>query len=150
MGQDTVYLVARTGKHTSKQARKATHMNLQPTQVAHNVLVVGIPPERVEVALARLFVVVLGAVDEAVDVPAHVAPHIVAQTKLAQLVRLLLVPQAVLDQSLHRLRLAVARVLLKDRVRQLDAPRVLLLLVASHHLREHLLLLLAELSWLVR
>ena len=91
--------------------------------------------------ICALAVVALAAVDEAVHVPAHVAPDVVLQASLGELVRLRGAVHARQDQALHRERLAVVRELLQDLVRHPDALLVLLQLVELNHLVEVLLVL---------
>ena len=68
----------------------------------------GVPLDGVLVALDRIVVLVLAAVQQSVDVPADVALDVHGQTLLDQRVRVLLLLQAVVRQSLHRKSLCTA------------------------------------------
>ena len=64
----------------------------------------------------HLEVVVVRAMEQTVDVPAHMRPHIISERELDQIISLCLLFKAVEDQSFHRLRLTVIRELLENLV----------------------------------
>ena len=128
-------------------------LHLHVRQVAQDLRVALVDLERLAVTLDRLLVVAIDAVQEAVDVPADVAPDVVLQAQLHAFVRLLALALALHvpeDQALHRERLAVVGELLQDGIRRLEALLVRLGLVAPHHLLEQRVLLRGERHGTVR
>mmetsp|Transcript_43841 Transcript_43841/g.115943 ORF Transcript_43841/g.115943 Transcript_43841/m.115943 type:complete len:347 (-) Transcript_43841:7-1047(-) len=120
-------------------------VDLQKGQISEDLDVLGVKPQCLTVALHGLLVVPVLAVEQAVDVPADVAPDVVLDALPRQLVGLLLPVQVAERQALHAQRLAMLRMLLQDRVRSLDALLVLLGLVELHDRPKHRLLLRREL-----
>jgi hypothetical protein len=87
-------------------------------------------PQRGAVALDRLNVVAVRAVDEPVDVPREVTPHLgLHQALLGKRVGLLLARQEAQRQRLERQRIAMFGRRLEDRIARLERALVQLLIV---------------------
>ena len=114
------------------------HLHLEQRQVAQDLVVVRVVTQRTAVALDRLQVVAVGAVEQAIDVPADVAFDVHLHAFAHQLVRLRLAVYAVEDQPLHCQRLAMVDKLLEHLVGSLEALLVLLGLVVLHDRLEQL------------
>lgn len=113
-------------------AFQVAHLYLEQRQVAQDLNIVLVPLERIPVALDRLVILFICALQDAVDMPTDVTLQIVAQAALHVLVRLLLAPQTVECQPLHRQRLTVLGKLwiCQDLFGQLQPVLVLLHFVA--------------------
>mmetsp|Transcript_8028 Transcript_8028/g.25135 ORF Transcript_8028/g.25135 Transcript_8028/m.25135 type:complete len:226 (+) Transcript_8028:1270-1947(+) len=128
-----------------EEAALVPELDLEQAQVSQDLDVVRVDFERLLVRLDRLLVVSIAPVQQAVDVPADVRPHVRPQPFLHEGVGLLLPVETVQHEAAHRERLAVVRRLLQDLVRGLQALLVLLRLVELDDVLEDLGFFLREL-----
>ena len=110
-----VALVAQHLLRRRDEALRVAQLQLDVAEVAADAQVAGVDAHRLPVALGRLRVVAVGAVQQAVDVPAGVRLDVGADGGFREVVRLLPALGVVgHDEALERQRLAVLGVLLED------------------------------------
>ena len=119
------------------EAIEIAHLDLQEGEVAKDLHVILVASEGVAVGLDSFLVLLLGSVEEAVDVPADVGLYIGAKSAFDGVAGILSLALAVEDESLHGERLPVLRMRLEDLVGQSQSVPVLLLLVVLDDLAKH-------------
>ncbi len=88
-------------------AFQIAHLNLQQAEIAQNLNVLLVPLEGVAVALDGLLVLLVGALQQSVDVPTHVTFEVVPEAASHVIVGLGFAAQAVQGEALHGQRFAV-------------------------------------------
>ena len=149
-GRAQVRLHAQQREARVDQRRIVAQLQVHKGRLAQQVHVAALDPERHRVALDRLLVVAVHAVQDAKRVPADKAAQVVAQALLGERQALLALVQRKEDEALERERLGMVRRLLEDGVGRLDRRLVLAPLVLLDEAGEQRTLLHAKLRALRR
>lgn len=123
------------------ETSEVAHLHLEEGKIARDLRAVGLEAQGEPVGLDRFLVVAHPAVQQAVDVPADMGLHGVAEGELAQLECFGFLALAAEHEGLHGLGVAMVGHLAQDLIGALDAFLVLLGLVILDEMAEERLLL---------